>query len=763
MIRVDRSRVPVPEVFRPGGRSERERGAAYEFFAAQKERQRRFDFTAYKVPEVKLALTELFHGKCAYCESRLMASAGLDIEMYRPKGGVAASSKHPGYWWLAFEWTNLLISCIDCNRSRVHMEVDQRAVSGKANRFPLADESKRAFGPEDDLSREEPLLLDPCVDEPDEHLVFDWSGLVASETPRGQTTIAVLGLNRVGLVEARARAARELRLSLDLLPALSGSDPNDSGRRQVLMRVLFELEAMTRQDAEYAGMKRQLLRPELGKSLGAGDVSGVFDWDTGGPSVSKLGRSRAKQAFHQFETEQSTFSLLDEKGRETSRALRRDIQRISIRNFKGIRSVDLDLTAGGSGGGWLMLLGENSTGKSSVLQSIALCLAGAEYLASLIKSQRIALKDLVNSRARKAIVTVRLSGFVDAHEMTVTSHEVTFKRPARKTAFVRVSGKGVPRVSGDQEARQVQFVLLGYGATRLLPRGNAVTYGQTYARIDNLFDAFLPLFDADAWLRDVDRAAFDEVALALKDLLSLDKDATLLREKAGVAVRTQWDKAPIKRLSDGFQAVVAMSIDILEVAIRLWGTPRNAEGIVLLDEIGAHLHPTWKMRIVASLRRAFPGMQFISTTHDPLCLRGLSQGEVIVMRRGEDKQVETVSGLPSPSDFRVDQLLTSEFFGLNSTVDPETEALFDRYYALLALRAPSAEEATELQKIQNDLKARRYVGDTLREQLMFEAVDRVIARHRAAGSLPMPVMRQEASDEIARLWGESVSAVLGPP
>jgi hypothetical protein len=251
--------------------------------------------------------------------------------------------------------------------------------------------------------------------------------------------------------------------------------------------------------------------------------------------------------------------------------------------------------------------------------------------------------------------------------------------------------QGQPKVHAKRtSSAETQSVLLGYGATRLLPRRSYSSYGIPFARVDNLFDPFLPLFDAEKWLLHLGWREFNSVALVLKDLLALDADAELIREKKTVMVRARGAKIPIRQLSDGYQAVVAMSVDILEVAIRLWPSLQEAEGIVLLDEIGSHLHPTWKMRIVNSLRRAFPGMQFIATTHDPLCLRGLSEGEVAVMCRDHSGRVEAVTALPSPADFRVDQLLTSEFFGLNTTTDPDTEKTFDEYYSLLALPQPSA-------------------------------------------------------------------------
>lgn len=761
MIYVDKLRVPVPITFRAGGKADLERMQAQAFFS-DLNRQQRFLFAAYRSPDVSRGLNELFHGKCAYCETRVSAIGPLDIEMYRPKGGVAESPSHPGYWWLATDWENLLLSCQDCNRQRRHQNSDQWTVSGKANRFPLADESKRVLDPSGELAREEPLLLNPCIDDPQEHLVFDWTGKVTSDTRRGQTTIAVLGLNRPGLVLARARAASDARLMLDLVPPLVGAKASDENQRSLLKKVISQLLEMTGESAEYAGMKRQLLQPELHRVLGQGRQRDEFSWIEKQQSVTRTRRSRASKAYRKFEELQSSFSLANEQGRERSMSQRRDIERISVHNFKGIRRVDIELASDGSSGGWLMLLGENGTGKSSILQAISLCLAGADYFSSLVENKRLDPKDLikVGTRAKNATVRVKLRGFMGAHEMTVTRDGATFTRPSGKTARVKTSAEGRTHITGDEEARQVQLVMLGYGATRLLPRGNAKEYGQVYARIDNLFDAFLPLLDAEEWLVGAKRAKFDEVALALKDLLALDATATLKRQRGKVFVSALGERAPIRRLSDGFQSVVAMSIDIVEVAVRLWGSARNAEGIVLLDEIGAHLHPTWKMRIVGSLRRAFPGIQFIATTHDPLCLRGLEKGEVVVMKRAEDHRIEAVTGLPSPSEFRVDQLLTSEFFGLNSTTDPRTEAEFDEYYALLALSEPTEQQSERILQLKGELEDKRLVGETLREQLMFEAIDRVIARHRATGRISIPDMKQDAAEEIGRLWNETLTSAM---
>ena len=85
-------------------------------------------------------------------------------------------------------------------------------------------------------------------------------------------------------------------------------------------------------------------------------------------------------------------------------------------------------------------------------------------------------------------------------------------------------------------------------------------------------------------------------------------------------------------MSDGYRAVIAIACDLMAGAGIGLSDMVNATGIVLIDELGAHLHPRWKMQITGTLREVFPSMQFIVTTHEPLCLRGLVENEVIAVR-----------------------------------------------------------------------------------------------------------------------------------
>lgn len=184
-------------------------------------------FTAYSAQPVKEKLAELFGRKCMFCESLLAGAQPGDVEHYRPKGKVilyptpdVGNESVPGYFWLAAKWPNLLLSCADCNRPRTQLDFDNnKRVIGKASFFPLIDESARASRPWAVLA-EDPLLLNPCVDDPSEHLVFHEDGRVVPAvingviSEKGRASIFFLGLARAELLQMRARHGRMVKAAI---------------------------------------------------------------------------------------------------------------------------------------------------------------------------------------------------------------------------------------------------------------------------------------------------------------------------------------------------------------------------------------------------------------------------------------------------------------------------------------------------------------------------------------------------------------------
>jgi len=98
------------------------------------------------------------HGKCWYVECKNPGTDD-DIDHFRPKLGVKEDTTHPGYYWLAFDWTNLRLSCHRANRPRINPE--GAGTGGKGGHFPLIEPGGRAFTPAQGRGQEVPALLDP--------------------------------------------------------------------------------------------------------------------------------------------------------------------------------------------------------------------------------------------------------------------------------------------------------------------------------------------------------------------------------------------------------------------------------------------------------------------------------------------------------------------------------------------------------------------------------------------------------------------------
>lgn len=170
----------------------------------------------YRHKSAKDELWSIFGGKCSYCEIRIEGAQFGDVEHYRPKSGVcdtdnkkvfdAAGNAHQGYFWFAYEWLNLLISCAKCNI----FEISEKVVKhGKGERFPL-EGGQRSFTPDDGVV-EQPTLLNPWIDDPADHLKFDGSGTISWHTERGHRNVDLLGLNRAGLLEQRTETCSDLK------------------------------------------------------------------------------------------------------------------------------------------------------------------------------------------------------------------------------------------------------------------------------------------------------------------------------------------------------------------------------------------------------------------------------------------------------------------------------------------------------------------------------------------------------------------------
>lgn len=202
-----------------------------------------------------------FYGKCAYCESLITNSQPGDVDHYRPKGRVMDENNkpilittphgevpHPGYYWLAYKHFNLLPSCVDCNRPSSGNSGGLRI--GKWNQFPVV--GLNAFQPGDEVN-EEPLIINPVTDEPDNHLEIDELGILHSKDNKGQKTIDIFGLNlRESLVDERKRTYATTKNLIQLLIIGLAMDNNVQDQKN-------ELDAYKKGERSYSIAGRKAL------------------------------------------------------------------------------------------------------------------------------------------------------------------------------------------------------------------------------------------------------------------------------------------------------------------------------------------------------------------------------------------------------------------------------------------------------------------------------------------------------------------------
>ena len=159
--------------------------------------------------KVKDFLYRSQHGKCCYCE-RKRDKRETDVEHFRPKAEVEEKENHPGYWWLAYSWGNLLIACKKCNQEY------------KKSRFPLKDEKRRAYTEDCDINEEEPFLINPLKEDPEFFIDYELEktqlmAKAVGKCERSKKTVNELtGINDGAVMLRRADKLKDYKIWADL-------------------------------------------------------------------------------------------------------------------------------------------------------------------------------------------------------------------------------------------------------------------------------------------------------------------------------------------------------------------------------------------------------------------------------------------------------------------------------------------------------------------------------------------------------------------
>lgn len=424
------------------------------------------------------------------------------------------------------------------------------------------------------------------------------------------------------------------------------------------------------------------------------------------------------------------------------------LQGFSIKDIKCFGNVEFDFfNPTGEIKRWCVILGENGTGKSTVLQSISLALMGPEPANRLARLEGWVRAGVAKGNLTANILTGQNDRLTDrGAPRTRTPYHVPYVVTGDREVDVRGVHYDRPTVVFDGEKAQLNalkrgplsekssgWFSAGYGPFRRLLGGSPDSIrlmypGQKEARFVTLFREDAALEDLDEWLKRLDHRSREDSeagqrAARLKAMVGAVTDRLLpvgvrLSDIGpnGALFNTPYRaNTPISELSDGYRSMLALAADLLR---RLDDAFDNlddwidssgriiAEGVVLIDELDAHLHPTWQREIGFWLKEQFPNMQFIVTTHSPFISQAADAEGIFVLRKQPltPDHVEVSQDFPTVRGWRVEQILNA-LFSLTELRDPETERKMRRHAELQAKVAAGAQltllEAPELADLQD--------------------------------------------------------------
>lgn len=647
-------------------------------------------------------IKEQFSGKCAYCES-FIGSEGA-IEYFRPVNGVKDKEIEkidPIYYgeyhyiWLAYEWNNLIYCCNEC-------------IARKGNYFPVSNKRVKVFK---QVRNESPLLIDPCKDLPEEHLYYNTAGEIIAKSIKGNITIDLLELNREQLVIKRKAQIKKLKDDIEQISKNFLSHPLNiyhfniyqySIVRQFFAEWILNLDEQDRDIILSSLVWKDFLK----------NIYGNFK-----------SNKKIIDAMHRYNIKTYHDTLM--VGKLTSFKENR-IEWLKIRNVRGI-TFNHVFEKNEKNESWLMLLGENGTGKTTVLKAIAMALS-ASWDGLVVKP----LSYLINEE--EAEVEIKLQSYTETIKLIIHREKITHHNP------------------------NMPLPLIGYGAIRLIPnrhrrKNDSLMY---WHNIGNLFATNKSGYYVNhpsEWLGE-NEVLQQLVAKMILDVLPFDTEdnVNMVIEKGKAFIELNRRQIPLHELSSGYQSVIALITDIARTIHRTSGLRKFAEGVLLIDEIDAHLHPSWRLNIVSRLREVFPEMQVIVTSHDPLCLRGTHNGELAVMKRLANEIIVTKE-LPDQKGMKIDQILTSEFFELPSTIGSDFDRIILRYQQLLSDDSLDSAESEELISLERQLDepSIRYLGYTNRERLMYKTIDQFIAK-RKKNRMSYSDLDEETKHKLIQIW-----------
>lgn len=392
------------------------------------------------------------------------------------------------------------------------------------------------------------------------------------------------------------------------------------------------------------------------------------------------------------------------------------IDTIRLENIRGFRELEFSFDRGqGQYAGWTVLTGDNGSGKSTVLRAIALMLAGPQAAAAL----QPGYAKWVRKNCKRSSIRLSITRCNDDDGYGPSLYEWPNENIVLTSVMTQVNnGKSITTWHdiNDLSAHYNQMLSIaedsiwspfasgwfasGYGPFRRISRSsqdiNTLMADPEAGRFATLFQESASLAETDEWLRQLnykrleghakEGALLKLVIQFLNDQLlpnqvrvdRVDSDGLWLKDREGTEL--SWSD-----MSDGYRSALALLTDILRHMSGTYGIDGlidqdqdgglciRRSGVVLIDEIDAHLHPEWQREIGFWLKRHFPNIQFIVTSHSPLiCQAADPNGLFVLPEPGSDEPARalTAEEYQKVISSRPDTILRSAAFGLQNTRSP---------------------------------------------------------------------------------------------
>lgn len=378
-----------------------------------------------------------------------------------------------------------------------------------------------------------------------------------------------------------------------------------------------------------------------------------------------------------------------------------ELKSVLIKNFKGIEEKEIVFKPG-----FNLIKGANGTGKTSILEAIAVGLGG--FIAGL---PDVTTRHFSSDEVRNVYIK---TGDGSYNKTNVMPLEVTIEAVLKGEEFRWTRGKSSIYASRSTtqprdicrkaekmaEDNSTEFPILAYlSAGRVWSQRRERTenifrkqYFRTIGYTDALIDAsniklllnWCMKMEMVAWQREKKIAEYEAVKLAVAKFMDIMEETErheIFYDKQEEQLMYKVDNKilPIIQLSAGYQSLVWMAFDIAYRMAVLNPDKRDCitetKGIVLIDEIDLHLHPRWQWNIVNALRTVFPNVQFIVATHSPILFAASSDLWLI------DLEEEEVSYTESRCGYDANAVLEM-FMGAKSQ-NPETEKLIHSIYVAI--------------------------------------------------------------------------------